>query len=223
MNPSAQPGERNFPLVPIVIATLAVATAAFAVLFVIYFSKNATATKTLTQAKREAVLAGAAQQKKLDAKATEIASESPFRRYDAPSQFGPFVIKFPKNWSARVAENANRTTQVNFSANPDFIRYKDDEPLAVALRVRLIQQNANAYVQNYDDAVKSGALKKSALTVSGQKATLLQGNYDDGSGTAAIVRLVAVPVRDKVIVFTCENSAYTTQFDTVVSQATIIP
>ena len=203
---------------------MSLTTVVFAGLFLFYFSQAQTAINTLTQAKKESGTVARSDQKKADAILQETALESPFRSYQAPDEFGSFNVKFPKNWSARLAESGNGQVQVNLSVNPDFIRYKDEITQPVALRVQLIKQNNNAFIAEFADAIKSGTLKKSTIVISGQNGIALTGHFHDTSGSKSdFVRLVAVPVRDKVLVFTCENGLYTTQFDSTISQSKIVP
>lgn len=223
MNQDLPPTQRSFPLTGILLAILGGATLLFAGLFLWSFSQAQTATSTLNKATLRAAQEAAAKQKKADLAASITALEVPYRSYQAPISFGSFTINFPKSWSSRVAETAENPTQVNLSVNPDFVRYKGDQAQAVALRVRLIQQNSNLFLANYADSIKSGVLKKSTIVVSGQNAVALTGHYQDDSGSAGFVRLVAVPVRDKVLVFSCENGLYTSEFETTLSQSKIIP
>ena len=205
------------------LVVLSIATLIFAGLFIFSYAQATSAKSSLNAAKQKAAQDAAAKQKLTDAAASAAALESPYRSYKAPTEFGSFTVNFPKSWSSRVAETADAQVQVNMSANPDFVRYKGDQAQPVALRVRLIQQTSNSYIAAFDEAIKSGALKKSNITVSGQNAVSLTGHFHDDSGASDFVRLVAVPVRDKVIVFSCENGLYTSQFDAVISQSKIIP
>ena len=223
MNQDLPSTKNSFPLTTVLFVVLALATLIFAGLFVYSFTQAQNATATLNQARNKAAIDAAAAQKKIDQKSFIAESESPYRSYKAPIEYGSFTVNFPKTWSSRVAESANGIIQVNLSVNPDFVRYKDDIAQPVALRVRLIQQNSNAYIATFAEAIKKGSLKKSSMTVSGQNAVVLTGHYHDDSGFADFVRLVAVPVRDKVVVFSSEITAYSAEIDTVLAQSKIIP
>jgi hypothetical protein len=224
MNQDLETSPKSLPLIPILLGILGLTTVIFAGLFLFFYSQAQTANSTLFQAKKEASAVARSDQKKVDAAAQELSLESPFRSYQAPDEFGSFNIKFPKSWSARLAESAAGQVQVNLSVNPDFIRYKDEITQPVALRVRLIKQNSNAFIGDFDDAIKAGTLKKSSIVVSGQNGIALTGHFTDSTqNQSSFVRLVAIAVRDKVLVFTCENGLYTTQFDSTISQSKIVP
>ena len=224
MNNDLDTSPKSFPFIPVLLITLSLTTLIFAGLFVVYFSQSSNVNTNLIQAKKTSAVAAKDEQKKLDMAAAERALETPFRSYDAPDQFGSFSIKFPKNWSSRVSESVQNSVQVNLSVNPDFVRYKDDVPQPVALRVRLIKQSANSFISGFEDALKKGMIKKSSISMSGQTGIAFTGHYHDESGISPdFVRLVAFPVRDKVLIFSCENGLYTAQFDTTISQSKIIP
>ena len=126
MNQDLEASPKSYPLVPILITVLGLTTVLFAGLFLLYFSQATTAKSTLSQAKKAAADSARSEQKKADIAASELAQEVPFRSYQAPEEFGSFNVKFPKNWSARLAESTSSQIQVNLSINPDFVRYKDD-------------------------------------------------------------------------------------------------
>lgn len=223
MNQDLPPVQKSLPLTGILFVILSVATLIFAGLFLWSFGRAQDATAILNKATAQADQNATEKQKKADSTAALAALEIPYRSYQAPVSFGSFTVNFPKSWSARVAESASSTNQVNLSVNPDFIRYKDDLPQPVAVRIRLIQQNSNLFLASFAEAIKAGSLKKSNITVSGQNAIALTGHFHDEAIAPDFVRMVAVPVRDKVIVFSCENGLYTSQFDVVLSQSKIIP
>lgn len=223
MNQDLPPAQRSLPLTNILLVVLGLTTLIFAGLFLFSYDQASTATKTLNQAKQKAAAEAAQKQKKADIAANLAALEIPYRSYQAPTAFGSFTVNFPKSWSSRVSEIAENKTQVNLSVNPEFVRYKGEQALPVALRVRLIQQTSNSFIAEFSETIKSRKLTKSTMTVSGQNAIVLSGNFKSEDGLSGFVRLVAVPVRDKVIVFTCENGLYTQQFETVIAQAKIIP
>ncbi len=222
MNDELPPLPKTPPYKTLFIVALALATIIFASLSIYFFSQSSKATLVLGQAKKIAASDAATKQKQIDDIAATTASELPYRSYMAPKAFGAITITFPKNWSSRVAEFTENNVQFNLSANPEFIKYKDDKPLAVALRVRLIKQTMNSYIDSFGDSVKSGVLHKSNVKVSGINGISLDGKYPDESSNIGFVHLVAVPLKEKVVVFTTEDSAFSSQFATILSQSKII-
>lgn len=200
----------------LLIIVLGLGALGFGVLAITQYNKAHTATTTLNAAKLQAAEAARDAQKKTDAADAELANESPFRSYIAPQQYGSFEIKFPKNWSGSVDEELNSQTQVTLVLNPDFVKRQNAKNDLVAAQVIFVQQTLNEYMTKYKD-VKT--ITRSNVTVSNIAAVQLKGTFPD----KRTVRLVAVPVRDKTMVFTNEDSKYDSQFDQILAQAKINP
>jgi hypothetical protein len=211
-------GGGRSPLLIALLVVLGLGTITFGVLTVNFSNKASTAQRTLEQQKAAAVANAQAEQKKLDDINFTKVNESPFRAYTAPEQFGSFVINFPKNWSS-YAKQQNSGTQVSLALNPDFIRNTDGQDDVTAVRVMLIISTQDKYLNQYTANIKSGKVKKTNITVSGQPAFDITGQFN-GRKT---IREVVVPIRDKVLVFSNESPQYATEFNSVLSQAKIIP
>jgi hypothetical protein len=188
---------------PILIGVLGLGAVAFGITTITFYSKAQTATNTLEAQKAVAVTKAKADQKKVDDEANTVANESPFRSYVAPVEYGSFEIKFPKNWSGYVIQDKNGT-QVNLTINPDFIRRTNSNDELAAARVQLIERTSDQFMTQYTNLVKRGTLKQADITVSGQKGFDITGTFQDKRTT----RMVVIPVRDKVLVFSNENSRY---------------
>jgi hypothetical protein len=203
---------------PILIGVLGLGAVAFGITTITFYSKAQTATNTLEAQKAVAVTKAKADQKKVDDEANTVANESPFRSYVAPVEYGSFEIKFPKNWSGYVIQDKNGT-QVNLTINPDFIRRTNSNDELAAARVQLIERTSDQFMTQYTNLVKRGTLKQSDITVSGQKGFDITGTFQDKRTT----RMVVIPVRDKVLVFSNENSRYASEFNEILAQSKIIP
>jgi hypothetical protein len=211
-------GRNSNPLMFVLIGILGVGAVIFAILTLVFYSKAQTATTTLEEQKAAAVALAKAEQKKADDEANTVANESPFRSYVAPSEYGSFEIKFPKNWSSQVIQERSGT-QVHLVINPEFIRRTNGNDELAAARVMLMERTSDQYMNNFQSLVKRGTLKQNTITVSGQKAFDLTGQFSDKKTT----RQVIVPVRDKVLVFINENSRYAGQFNEILAQSKVIP
>jgi hypothetical protein len=211
---AAGPSTVMFALIGI----LGLGTVGFGIAAVLAYSKASIATTTLNQQKAAAAVTAKKEQKKDDDQANLIASESPFRSYVAPVDFGSFEIKFPKNWSGYV-DQEQIGTQVSLVINPDFISRSNGADELVAGRVQLIERTKDSYLQQYTSLIKRNTLKQADITVSGLKGYDITGTFADKKTT----RQVIVPVRDKVLVFTNENSKYSNEFNQILAQANIIP
>jgi hypothetical protein len=206
------------PLMIILIGLLGIGTVAFAAMTFVFYSRAQLVSKDVSGQKAAAAAVARADQKKADDAAYIIANESPYRSYVAPTEFGSFEIKFPKSWSASVDQEKSGT-QVKLTLNPDFIRRTNSVDELAGAVVTLKEQDQNTFLSPYTPMVKRGTLKQADMTISGQKAYSLTGAFTDKRTT----RLVVVPVRDKVIVFTNENGKYADEFNQILAQSKIIP
>lgn len=217
----SQRGEVN--LLVVAVAVLGVFVLIFAGLFINSYMKAQNATKDLNAKKAVAYKlgqeAGAETQKITDEAAAKAAAQNPYRSYVAPPAFGEFTIKFPKSWSSSVAENLTSTNQVDLIANPEFVKILPNNSVNYALRVGLVNNTYVATRLSYDQRVKSKKLKAEPVKVSGIDGTRYTGEYKEGKTGIAVL----VPVRDKTIVFTTENTKYQTEFEATLTQSTIRP
>lgn len=217
----SQRGEIN--LLIVAIAVLGIFVLIFAGLFINSYSKEQKATKNLNAQKAEAYKAGqeagAITQKETDAAAAKAEAQNPFRAYTSPTAFGEFTIKFPKNWSSSVSENLSANTQVDLIVNPEFIKILPDNSVNYALRAGLINSTYNTVKSQYDQRVKSKKLKATSAKVSGLDGTRYEGEFKEKKNGI----IVLVPVRDKTIFFSTENTKYQPEFETTLTQSTIRP
>ncbi|HVQ44976.1 MAG TPA: hypothetical protein VMT30_08550 [Candidatus Saccharimonadia bacterium] len=202
----------------ILVLLLGLGTVGFGVLTLTFSSKAATATKTLEAQKAAAAAKARDEQKKTDQADFTKQNESPFRSYTAPEPFGAFVINFPKTWTSTVDEE-NTGTQVKLIVNPDFVRRKNGQDDKIAAKVIFLDQPKDKYLAQYASLFKKGTLKQSSTEVSGQPAINIVGQFGD----LKTVRLVVVPIRDKVLLFSTENDQLSTEFNQIISQAKINP
>lgn len=202
----------------ILIGVLGLGAVVFAVLTLLFYNQATVATKTLNDQKGHAAKVAKDEQKKADDLANTQANESPYRSYQAPIAFGAFIINFPKNWSSSVDQEQGGT-QVNLVLNPDFVGRTNGTDNLEAARVILQQQAGDNFMNQFQGSVKNGDLHQNTIQVSGLAAFDLTGKFGD----RRTVREVVVPVRDKVIVFTTENTQYKNEFAQILAQAKINP
>jgi hypothetical protein len=212
------PSRAHSPFMILLVVFLGVGTILFGILTITFYDQAQSATNTLNAHESAAATNAKNQQKKTDALAYSIENESPFRSFTAPDLYGSFVINFPKDWSSTVDEEQDGT-QVSLALNPDFVQTEDGVAQPVAARVMLIDQPESQYMSQFTSQVQQGMLSQAGITVSGQTGFDLRGQFNDQK----TVREVVIPVRDKVLVFTTENSTYATEFDQILAQCKINP
>jgi hypothetical protein len=211
-------GNNRSPIMFMLIVVLGLGTIGFGAATVLFSGKAATANKTLESHAATAAAKARLDQKKLDDEANTKLNESPFRSYTAPEEFGSFVVTFPKNWSSRVDQETSGT-QVSLDMNPDFLRKINGTDTPVAAKVQLMERTKDQFLNQYTSLVKKGTMKQANVKISGLPAYDLTGTFSDHK----TVRQVVVPIRDKVLVYSTENSTYATEFNEILAQAKIIP
>ena len=216
-DPFAQPtSSKPSPLVIVTLAGLSIVAVGLGLLSLVAFNQ-ASAAKKISGVKTQAVIEAAVKAQALkDAAATELASESPFRSYVAPVEYGSFEIRFPKNWSATVQENRNGTAQVSLVANPNFIKSVNNIDDKTAAHIILSQRTLAEYIQTYT-SIKN--LKRADISIGGIPSVQFTGGFPDKRTN----RLVAVPVRDKTLVFINEDPAYDGVLNQIMEQSRINP
>jgi hypothetical protein len=232
MDPTAQPAPVVIPTSPnnfgpqrpagnnlllwVLIGVLGVGAVAFGIMSVVAFGEANKAKTTVEQQKKVAVDAARSDQKKQDQQAAEIASESPFRSYVAPLEFGSFEIKFPKNWSGYAQQSLTNGTQVDLAIHPDFVRRDDGTDRLMATRIQLLKRTMNDYLKTFE---AQKALTRTDVTISGVKGVQITGKFQDKRTT----RLVVVPIRDKSLIFINEDVTYAHEFDQILAQSKVLP
>ena len=209
------PPRRSTNLSLILIVLLGLGTVGFGLASISAFSQASTAKSTLNSAKNAAASAARTAQKQQDDLDAIHAAESPFRSFTAPIEFGAFVINFPKNWSLTADLESNANTQVQLDMHPVIIRTINGNLDLQAIQVMLIRQQLSNYLARFNPK----KVTQSTVTVSGIQATQLTGTLPDGRAN----KIVAVPVRDKTLVFDNEDPAYAAEFATILAQAKINP
>lgn len=180
--------------------------------FVIAGSATASADKKAQTAAATARTA----QKKADDLAARQAQESPYRTFQAAEEFGAFSLQIPKSWSAYVQYNLSGRTQLDLSLEPDIISITGNVTAPLAAHLELDQTTFDDYMSQYNN---DSSINQSDITVSGIKSKNLTGSFRDDT----VVRVVVVPVRDKVMVFTNQDKTYDSEFTKILEQAKINP
>lgn len=206
------------PMLLILVVLLGLGTIVFGVLSITFSSKASGSAKALQTQKIAAATAARDDQKAIDDDLNAKAKESPYRAYNAPQEFGSFVINFPKSWSSTVDQESHGV-QVDLILNPDFIRKTFGQNETVATHIQFIERGSDDFLSQYTNAIKYGKIKQTNITVSQQPAFDITGDFGDHK----TVREVVVPIRDKVLVFTSENSKYASEFSQILAQSKIIP
>lgn len=202
----------------ILIVLLGLGAMGFGIMAIMFYSQDQQVIRKADSVKAQAVQAAEKVQKTADDVAYAKASETPFRAYTSPVADGSFVINFPKNWSGWVDEETSGNN-VNLILNPDFVRMSGGVNSLAGCVVKLVQQQSTQYMSQFASYIQQGQMHQAGITVSGIQGFDLTGQFSDNRTT----RMVVVPVRDKVLVFTNENAKYSTEFNEILAQAKVNP
>lgn len=210
-------GEVNILLLSTLM--LGLSTIIFAVLAVISFGTQQSATSTLNSAKSASYKQGQSDQQKTDQKATLVAGEQPFRDYRAPDFYGNFDLKFPKNWNAYVIEDQSSEVQVNLTLNPDAVKQVASTQVnKYAFRAKLINKPEANLLAEYTDLLKTKKVTQQPTSVSGIGGVWIDGQLDTHRNGVVVL----IPVRDKTLEFITDTHDYLPEFNQILAQSTIV-
>jgi len=93
-----------------------------------------------------------------DAKQYAEQAKQPYDTYIGPSAFGNINLKYPRTWSAYVAEDSTNSTPVDGYFHPNFVPDLGNDNNNYALRVQVVQQSYDSVLQQYDGQVTNKQL-----------------------------------------------------------------
>jgi hypothetical protein len=208
-----QKGLLNPLTVPVIfLALLFIGTSVTSVMYYSKFIEQRDENKPIIAAAvKEAT---AAQKKKLDSEFDER-EKVPTKQYISPSEFGSVKLVFPKTWSGYV--NLKASNGMEYLGHPNFV---PADNVNYALKMEVVQQPfANEIVQ-YDELVKKGDLRATAVQASGATGTRLDGLLqEDQEGS-----MVVFPLRDKTLKISTQSKEFEDDFNNIVLQRlTFVP
>jgi hypothetical protein len=151
--------------------------------------------KTNVDQKIDAAVQSAVQQAQAsDAKQYNQAAKYPLATFTGPSTFGNVTFKYPKTWSAYVAEEPTSQTPVDGYFYPAIVPDITNSSNNYALRVQLIEQSYANSMQQFAGGVSSGQLAVSQYTLPKLPnviGSMLQGQLSpNNQGTMVVLPLL---------------------------------
>lgn len=138
--------------------------------------------------------------------------KQPNRLFAGPEDYGGVSFDYPKTWSIYVAKDTT-TNGGTYTAyfNPVTVPPVSDTT-QYALRVTIEQRDTDKVIASYDDFVKKGDLKASAVKIDDTDGTRLDGNFTkDIRGSAVIFK-----IRDKTVTIRSDAETFKGDFDALV-------
>lgn len=162
----------------------------------------------------QAVTVAKAEQKSADDKRFAEEEKNPLKTYSGPGTYGKVTFLYPKTWSAYVDQTGRGSSPLNGYFHPDVVPAIADSA-AYALRVEVVNQAYDAYLQRYSSLVKDGSLKANAFAaakVPDVAGVRLDGQLDEGKTGSRVV----LPLRDKTLTLAAEKQEFLNDFNTII-------
>lgn len=158
--------------------------------------------------------ATAQQKKELQAEFDER-EKIPTKQYISPSEFGSVKLVIPKTWSSYVSTEASNSMQ--YLGHPNFVPSAD---VNYALKMEIVQNSFSNEIVTYDEAVKKGDLKATAIQASGITGTRLDGLLEENQAGSMVI----FPLRDKTLKISTESKEFENDFNNIVlKRLTFVP
>jgi hypothetical protein len=137
--------------------------------------------------------------------------KEPNRQFVGPDDYGRLTFDYPKTWSVYVARDVSRGGSYEAYLSPITV-----PPISAtqqyALRVLIEEKDYDQVVKSYENLVKKGDLRTSAIAANGNNGTRLDGNFSkDIRGVAAIFK-----IRDKTVTLRTDADTFKTDFENLV-------
>ncbi len=141
--------------------------------------------------------------------------KNPLKTYHGPEQFGSLVIKYPRTWSAYVAEKDQDSTPVDGYFYPGAVPDIANAANAFALRVQVVAQSPSEVLQNYQDNVQQGNIRvkpfKLALVPS-VVGSYISGQIQDNKQG----QMVVLPLRNQTLLIWTESKNFQNDFNNII-------
>jgi hypothetical protein len=112
-----------------------------------------------------AVQAAVQQAQKADAQQYAQDAKYPLSSFSGPASFGSVSLKYPKTWSAYVAEESDSENPINGYFYPAIVPDVTNTANNYSLRVQLLEQSYTTSMQAFSGSVASGQLAVSQYTL----------------------------------------------------------
>lgn len=136
--------------------------------------------------------------------------KEPLKPYTGPEALGSITFRYPKTWSTSVTETNDQLTLLS---NPGVVQ--SGQNFIYALRVEVVSQAYDGVAKSYENDIKAKKLTATAYAL--PKLPKIVGLRLDG----AIAQnkqgsLVLIPLRDKTIKISTEDTQFTKDFNGII-------
>lgn len=211
MNKLNSRGALNALLIPfILVLVLAIGVSVFAIWA--YMGREDYKNNT---DKKIAAAVEVAKQQTASAKDNEFIEreKEPLKAYNGPAAYGSVVIKYPKTWSAYVAENQG-SSPLDGYFHPGHVPYAQTQN-AFALRVQVSSVAYAQELQQLDSSIKAG--RATATPINLALVPAVAGMRIDGElASQKQGSMVLLPLRDKTLKVWTESTQFVDDFNNLI-------
>lgn len=151
-----------------------------------------------------------AEQQKEDQAAFLEQEKLPTRELTGPAELGAVSVSYPKTWSVYLGNNGENN-QFEAYLHPGAVPSTQSRT-SYALRVSVVNASYESTTQSYNQKVKEGELKASAVKVNETDGLRLDGKFTETTQGS----MVLFKVRDKTLKVYTENNTFVADFDKII-------
>lgn len=153
----------------------------------------------------------------LEAKFIEREKE-PLKSFTGPADYGTLGLKYPKTWSLYVSNDGTKGTGYEAFLNPGAVPSVSAATSRYALHVAIVNDSYEDVLSDYENLVKKGELKSSAVKANGKNGTRLDGNFSKDIRGAAVV----FKIRDKTAIIQTDADTFKADFEALIQTITFV-
>lgn len=169
--------------------------------------------KTNVDAKVAAAIDVAKQQEAAIKDAEFVQKEKlPLRAYTGPAAYGSVTIKYPKTWSAYVADSGNSSPFVDGYFYPGVVPDIRGQNSAFAVRVQVVQESYSTVLNNLNNFVTQGKAKAAPYKAP-NVPTVIGVRVDGQIATQKTGSVVVLPLRNMTLEIWTEASQFQDDFN----------
>lgn len=172
--------------------------------------------KDNTDAKISTAVASAVKvQADKDAAAFLEKEKQPNRQFAGPEDYGRLSFDYPKTWSIYVDKDSEEGDTYAAYFSPVSVPPVDANT-QYALRVTIEQETYEKTISEYDNLVKKGDLKVSAVKADETEGTRLDGSFTKNIRGSAVI----FKIRDKTVTLRTDAETFKGDFDALIKTIT---
>lgn len=142
--------------------------------------------------------------------------KEPLKSFTGPADYGTLGLKYPKTWSLYVSNDGTKGTGYEAFLNPGAVPSVSASTSRYALHVAIVNDSYEDVLGDYENQVKKGDLKTSAIKANGQNGTRLDGSFTKDIRGAAVI----FKIRDKAAIIQTDADTFKADFDTLIQTIT---